>query len=187
VGREGTILWLLWGFVAFCALSAVWAQVSSADALNASYDLFKALVASSALVWAIRSESDASRLMMAFTVGVFHAGALHSFGARFGYIPASMDRDEGVLVNGQSPVMVMFLPLLILLMIKGSKLQRVLACVALPFVLDSIVKSYQRTALVGLLVEALLLFWFLPRRITLRAFPVIVDSRRRIIGSAWQP
>jgi hypothetical protein len=173
VANEGAILWLLWAFVAFCAASAVWAEASAEAALTDSYEMFKTVAACSALIWAICSTEDASRLMTAFTVGVFHAGALHTFGVRLGYIPAIMDRDEGVLNEGQSPVMVIFVPLLLLLIIKGSKVQRIAAAIALPFVLNSIVKSYQRTAFIGVLVELIIMFIILPKRFTLRALPVL--------------
>jgi hypothetical protein len=174
IGREGVVLWMLWGFVAMCAASAAWASVAPEEALAASYEMLKTMVVVTALLWAIRSESDAAWLVTALTVGVVHAAVLHTFGARLGFIPASMDRDEGVLIEGQSPVMVLFVPLLVLLTLRGSGIiQRLLAFCGLPFALNSIVKSYQRTAFVALLAECVLLLLFLPRRITLRLVPLM--------------
>ena len=173
VGREGLILWMLWGFVAMCAASAAWAFVSPAEGLAESYEMLKTMVVVTALVWAIRSESDVEWLVTALMMGVIHAAVLHTFGARLGFIPASLDGGEGVLIEGQSQVMVLFLPLLVLLTLRGSWIQRLLAFGGLPFVLNSIVKSYQRTAFVALLAECVILLLFLPRRITLRLIPIM--------------
>jgi hypothetical protein len=173
VRGEAGILWLLWGFLGVCILSASWAISAPESALLGAYEMFKVLIVASALVWALRTESDISWFFTACIVGVLHAALLHSFGARLGYIPPSLDRGEGVLITGQSQVMVLFIPLLILLSIRGVRLQRWLSLGTIPFALNSIVKTYQRTAFVALLLEGILLLCLLPRRITFRIFPLL--------------
>jgi O-antigen ligase len=172
VNREATILWLVWAFLGVCVLSATWAQVTPSASLDAASDLAKTVLMATALLWAIRSESDLSWLMTAFLVGVLHAGLLHTFGFRLGFLNVVQDRDLGVLIQGQSQVMAMFVPLLIVMIVSGTRIQRLLAAVALPFAMNSIVKSYQRTSFLALLVDAILLLLFLPRRIVLRLLPV---------------
>src|ERR1035441_2533175 len=58
VNREATILWLVWAFLGICVLSATWAQVTSSASLDAANDLAKTVLMATALLWAIRSESD---------------------------------------------------------------------------------------------------------------------------------
>jgi len=69
--------------------------------------------------------------------------------------------------------MVLFVPMLVLLAMLGSKTERILSWLALPFVLDSIVGTYQRTGFVCLAVEGLLFAIMVPRRITVRLLPVL--------------
>jgi hypothetical protein len=170
---EARILWIMWAFVGVCVLSASWAIRSPETAFQGAFQLFKIMVVTSGLVWALRTESDVSWFWTACIVGVLHAAFLHSFGMRLGYISPSLDRGEGVLITGQSQVMVLFIPLLILLSIRGVGLQRWLALVTIPFALNSIVKTYQRTAFAALLLEGALLLWLLPRRMTLRILPLL--------------
>src|SRR5436190_1234143 len=73
VSGETSILWLVWTFLGICALSAAWAEVTSSAALDAASDLAKTVLMATALLWAIRSEADLSKLMTAFLVGVLHA------------------------------------------------------------------------------------------------------------------
>jgi hypothetical protein len=172
VRHEAAILWLLWIFVGICALSATWALVTQSESLNGASDLLKTVLMATALLWAVRSEVDMSWIFTAFLVGVLHASLLHTFGLRLGYINAAQDREYGVLIQGQSQVMAIFIPLIVIVIISGSRLQRILGVVALPFVMNSIVKSFQRTSFLALLVDVMLLLWFLPRRIALRLLPV---------------
>jgi hypothetical protein len=171
VGHEGILLKLLWGVLAVFALSAGWAVVDSQIALDTSWDLCKTIILASALVLAVRSENDMSVLITTCLVGVLHAGFLHTFGARLGYIQEWRDREYGVMVESQSAVMVLFIPLLVLVGMSGSRTQRWLAWCALPFALNSVIKSYQRAAFVGLLVDAAALLFFLPWRVTRRILP----------------
>ena len=172
VGKENRILVLMWVFVFVCMLSATWAEVDSSVAFDMAYELFKTVLVSAALVWALRSTRDLRYFVTAMIIGVLHAGFLHTFGLRLGFISAALDRELGVMLESQPTVMVVFLPLLFLVAAQGKGVQRLLACAALPFALNSIVKSYQRAAFVGLLVDAALLLLVLPKRLVLRLLSV---------------
>jgi hypothetical protein len=172
-GHEGRILVCIWAFAAVCGLSSIWAAVSPREALNATWEITKTLIFASALIWAIESERHVSLLVTTFCCGVLHAGLLHTFGFRLGWITRSMDRDVGVLVESQSAVMLLFLPLLVMLAARASGVQRLIAAAALPFALNSAIKTYNRTAFVGMVVEGLILLLVLPRQVVLRLVPTV--------------
>ncbi len=116
------------------------------------------------VVWTIRTERQLSWLMTACLLGVGHAALAHTFGVRFGYVAASHAREFGVLPDGYSPVMVLFVPTLIVTaMMAANKWQRLLSWIILPFVLNSIVSSYMRTGFVSLGVELVMIFLALPK------------------------
>ena len=176
VGQEAAILWFAWGFVFMCVLSSAWARVSSTAALDFGYDMAKTVLFSSVLVIAITSERSLSIFISACIVGVLHAAALHTFGLRLGFISSGHDREEGVLIEGQSQVMVAFLPLLIVLLIWGNRRERLLAFCTLPLAMNSIVKTYERRAFVAICVEIVIFLLFLPRRNLFRALLVLVAA-----------
>ena len=174
VGNEAFVLWAMWAFVGIGALSAAWAVVSSQIALESIYEVFKTVLVSVFLVRAIRDEKDFRYLILACIVGVWHASALFTFGVHWGYVPSEYGRGSGSAVpDPQTAVLLLFAPMLVLLAIKGSKLERIASWVALPFVLDALVETYERTALVGLAVEGVLLLLLLPKRLSFRLLPGI--------------
>lgn len=175
VGRERAVLWALWIFVGIGALSALWAEISSREALDAIFEVFKTVLMISFLPLIIRNERDMSRLMIAFVVGAWHAGFMFTFGVRWGYIATSFGRGDGSVVpDPQTAVLVLFVPLVCLLIMRGTKLERILAVLALPFVLNGIVETYERTGFVALAVEMLLLLLILPKKTVLRLAPVLI-------------
>ena len=176
VGREGGLAVALWVFVAIGALSSLWAVVSSANALHDIYEMFKTVLLATMLIRAITNERQMRWVIIACIFGVWHAAALHVFGVRLGLISSFLGREEGVLPDYQTGVMVLFVPLLVLLAMLGSKTERILSWIALPFVLDSIVGTYQRTGFVCLAVEGVLFAILVPRRITFRLLPVLAIS-----------
>ena len=112
--------------VRMCLLSSFWALVNSEEAMDSASDMVKTMLVATAFIWAIRSESDLSTFITACLVGVLHAALLHTFGARLGFISSSLDVGEGVLIEGQSQVMVLFIPLLVMVLLRGSRAQQLL-------------------------------------------------------------
>jgi O-antigen ligase len=172
-GRESIPVILLWIFVMIGGASSLWAVHSSSQALNQIYELFKTILMLTFFIRVVRNESDMSALVTACILGVWHAAILHTFGVRFGYVPNAFGKEYGVLPDTQTPVMILFTPLLIVLAVLGSKVQKIISWMALPFVLNSIVSSYMRTGFVSLAMEMGLLVLFLPKRITLRLLPAV--------------
>ncbi len=174
-GREGFVLVALWAFVALAALTGAWAVYSAQEAVDAAWETLKTVLVAALAVRAVRTEDDMSKVMLACIVGVWHAAFMHTFGIRWGYVPSRFGREYGVLPDGQTPVMVLFFPSLVVIAMLGrTKLERFAAWFTLPFALNSIVSSYMRTGFVSLLLEGVLLMLFLPKRITLRLAPAIV-------------
>jgi O-antigen ligase len=173
VGREGWVLWALWVFAAIALLSATWAVVSPTVAFDSAYEIFKTVLFTALLVLTIRTERNLSLLMTATLVGILHASVLSVLGGRLGYVPDLPGRVAAVLPDPQQPVMVIFTPLLLLMAMTRSGAQRWLAWCSIPFVLDSIVGTYERTGFMCLLIQSVLLLFFLPRRITLRLLPAL--------------
>src|ERR1022692_2857592 len=130
VGREGGLAVALWVFVAIGALSSLWAVVSSANALHDIYEMFKTVLLATMLIRAITNERQMRWVIIACILGVWHAAALHVFGVRLGLISSFLGREEGVLPDYQTGVMVLFVPLLVLLAILGSKTERILSWIA---------------------------------------------------------
>ncbi|HWG41262.1 MAG TPA: O-antigen ligase family protein [Gemmataceae bacterium] len=174
VGREGVLLRLLWAFLAVGALSACWAVVSSEVAMVRIWEVAKTVLLASLLPRVLRNERHLSLLMVACVIGVWHAAFMHTFGISWGYVPGSLGREIGVLPDAQSSVMILFVPTLFLFVIFGSTFERVLCCCALPFVLNSIVVSYQRTYFLALIGQAIALLFLLPRRVSIRILPVFL-------------
>jgi O-antigen ligase len=174
VGNEGLLLYFLWAFVAFGALTSTWAVVSSEDALEAIFEVAKTVLLTSLLVCVIRDERDMTIIILTCIIGAWHAAFAHTFGVRWGFVPSTFQRDIGVLPDPQAGVLALFVPTLCLFVIKGSKYERLLAVGALPFVLNSIISTYERTSFVSLLVQLVLMFIFLPKRILLYALPFVL-------------
>jgi hypothetical protein len=171
VGQEGWLIKSLWIFVAFGFASAAWAYDNPQLALNTFYEVFKTALFAALLVRVIRSQRDLSFVIMAVLIGVAHASFMHVFGTRYGYVPPIYGRENGVLPDAQTSVMVIFVPLLLVLAMMGQKYERIVSWLALPIVLDSIVVTYQRTGFVALGVELVLMLLFLPMRIKIRMAP----------------
>jgi hypothetical protein len=172
-GRQ--VLACLWCFAALGALSAVWAVHSSQQAIDSIWEVVKTLVVTSLLVAVVRSERAVRIVVAACVFGAFHAAFMHTFGIRWGYVYRGFAREVGVLPDGQTPVMVLFLPLALVMATMGTSLkERLLGWFALPFILNSIVSTYQRTGFVSIAVEALLLLVLLPKRIVFRLSPVLL-------------
>ncbi len=175
-GREGRIIVMLWVFLAIGFASALWAEVSSQQALDAIYEVFKTVLFVTLMVKAIEREDQLSLVLTACIAGVWHAALAHTFGVRWGYVPNRFGAEFGVLPDVQMPVMVLFVPLLIVIAIFNRGRQRLLAAMALPFVVNSIVVTYRRTGFVSLAVEAALLMLLLPARVKLRAAPFVAAA-----------
>jgi hypothetical protein len=173
VGREGSIIWSLWIFLAIAALGAVFAEYSSAVAFTWLWELVKTVVMATLLVKAIRTEQHVRWLLIACIVGVLHAATLHVVGAKIGYIGLGQSREYGVLPDDQTAVMVCFMPLLIIVASTGqTKWERLLALCTIPMALDSIVNTYQRTGLVCIVAEVGLLVLFSGMRVLWRILPI---------------
>lgn len=169
----GHVLAGMWIFVALCSASAAWAVVSSQSAIGDSYEMFKRALLAALMCRLVRSERDIVWLIWACLIGVFHASLLHIFGGRLGWIPAAENREFGVLPLGQTANLILFVPMLVVLSIMGRGKERLASWCILPFVLDSIVNTFQRMGFVVLVAEAFLLAIYLPRRIVLRLAPVV--------------
>ncbi len=161
----------MWLFVTICAVSALWAVVDSKGALDESYEMMKTALATALMCRLVRSERDIVWLIWACLIGTFHASFLHIFGVRLGFISPSLSREYGVLPEGQTAVLT-FVPMLAILGTMGRGKERLASWCILPFVLDSIVNTFQRMGFVVLAVEVVLLAIYLPRRIVIRAVPV---------------
>jgi hypothetical protein len=168
----GHVLVGMWLFVALCAASAAWAVASSQSAMDQSYEMFKRALATALMCRLVRSERDMVWLIWACLIGVCHASVLHVFGGRLGWIPLSESREYGVLPIGQTAVLILFVPMLAVLGAMGRGVERIASWCILPFVLDSIVNTYQRMGIVVLVVEVVLLAIYLPRRIVIRFAPI---------------
>jgi O-antigen ligase len=142
-------------------------------AWDAASEVFKTILFVGLLTLAVRTERQMSFVMTACVLGVLHAGFLSVLGGRLGYVPNIPGRGAAVLPDPQQAVMVCFMPLLILIAMMRKGLERWFAWAALPFALDSIVGTYERTGFVCLAAQGALLLLFLPRRITWRLSPVL--------------
>jgi O-antigen ligase len=159
VGKEGNVLIFLWAFTAIAITSASWAVYSQQVALMQVFELFKTILFATLLQRVIRSERHVRILGIAFAVGILHAGLMHVLGHRLGFVGSAHIREYGVLPDGQTSVMLLFIPLLLIMAATGKGFERILAFVTLPVALDSLIGTYQRAALVGVVGEiALLVF-----------------------------
>jgi O-antigen ligase len=154
-------------------LSSQWAVISAQIALDAIWEVAKTVIVVTLFVRVIRTEKHMSTVMMACIAGVAHAGFLHVFGTRWGYVNPALARGDGVLPDAQNGVLVLFVPLIVLLAMFGSKKEKILSWCALPLVLDSIVNTYERTGFSALIVEFFLIFLFVPRRQKRQLIPVM--------------
>jgi O-antigen ligase len=177
VGREGLVLKLIWSFAALALLSSTWAVYSSEQAVNAIWEVIKTLLMCSLMVRVIRSEKDMRWLIIACLIGILHASIAHTFGIRFGYVSSSYSRSIGVLPDAQRAVLVLFIPMLVLTAILAKrKIDRLLSCVILPFALNSVISTYERTGFVSLAVELIGILLFVPKRIVMRLIPVVAGG-----------
>lgn len=172
-GSERWIMRFMWAFVAIGALSALWAVESSTIAIVKVYEVFKTVLFVAIIVRLVQTERQMTIVVTALIIGAWHAAFMHVFGVRWGYASSSLGHEVGVLSDPQTGVMILFVPLLLVVAIFGARFQKILAWGALPFVLDSIVETYERTGLAAVALQVLLLLFYLPRRITVRIAPAI--------------
>ncbi|AMV39243.1 O-Antigen ligase [Planctomyces sp. SH-PL62] len=190
--NEGSLLKALWAFVALGALSALWAQVSPEDTITAITELAKTVVLVTLLVRSIRNEKHYSYVITACLIGIAHAAFLHTFGVRLGYVPPSIARSEaGMLPDMHGSVMVLFFPSLVLLSMMGTRFERLLCWLSLPFVLSSIVTTNQRTYFLAMLVESGLILLAVPKKHAIRLLLVFaigggLFAFRLTSGDYWQ-
>jgi O-antigen ligase len=174
VGKENWTLKFLWAFIAIAALSALWAIQSSDVALTAIYEVVKTVVMVSLFVRVIRTERQMTAVVFGCIAGVAHAAFMHVIGTRWGYVSTSLGREQGVLPDSQTGVMVLFVPIVLLLAMLGTRTQKILCWCALPFVLDSIVGTYERTGFTALVIEFVLIFICVPWRQKRQLIPAMV-------------
>ena len=175
LGREGRLLTFLWIFVAIGASSATWAVVSSKEALDAIFEVFKTVLFLSILVCVIKTEKQICWLINACLIGLLHACIAQTFGVRFGYVPTRFGAEYGVLPDTQAPIVILFVPILfITAMMAASRWKKLLSWLIVPFALNSLVSTYRRTPFVSLAAELVLIFLLLPKRILIRVLPVVL-------------
>jgi hypothetical protein len=171
--RERSLLVSLWIFLGVAAIGSVFALISPKLAFVALFEVFKTIIVATFLVLALRTEKQLRYFLLACMVGVLHAAMLHVIGSRLGYIPNSLEREFGVLPDGQTPVMVCFVPLLLVCAATGkTKLEKILAFCTLPIAIDSVVNTYQRTGFVALGAEVALLMLLGGGKVVKRLLPV---------------
>jgi O-antigen ligase len=174
VSSEGNVLIALWVFVAIAVTSAGWAAYSSEIALKQVFELFKTILVAILLPRTVRSERHLRIFMIACGLGVFHAALLHVAGYRLGLVGSAHLREYGVLPDGQTSCMLLFIPVLLIMAGTGTGIERVVGLLALPLALDSLVATYQRAGLVGLVGEMTLLMLFGGFKTIRRIVPVLV-------------
>ncbi len=173
VGHEVRLIVCFWIFLLIASITSLFAEVSVSLAFNDLFEVFKTVLVATFLVRALQSQKDLRIFLIACVIGVLHAAVLHVLGPKFGYLPMSHSREFGVLPDDQTPVMVIFIPLLMVIAATGpGKLERVLAFCALPMAIDSVVNSFQRTGFVALAVEAVVLVFFGGWNILKRLVPI---------------
>jgi len=174
VGNEGRVLVALWVYIAIGALSALWAQVSAQAAIDNIFEVAKTVLLCSLLVVVIHDVRGLSYVMFACLVGVFHAALLHTIGVRLGYVPEQFGRETGVLPESHAAVLVLFIPTMFLLAMRGRRYERILCWCALSIVLNSVVVTYMRTYFLAMCIQLVLLLFVLPRRLTFKLAPILI-------------
>ena len=174
VGREGRVPMALWAFVAVATLTSLWAVHSSEQALTGVYELFKTALTATLLIRVVKTERDVRMIVLACLVGGLHAAFMQVLGPRFGYMPTADPKEAVPLPDPLAPVMVLLLPVACLVAINGRRLERWIAICAVPVLVDGLIVTYERAALMGFAAEIPLLLFFLPRRIVVRAGPAVL-------------
>lgn len=174
VNREGRVLFCMWVYVAIAMATSLWAVESAEIAFSHAYNFSKTVLIASLFVLAVNSAKDMSIIRWACIVGVLHAAFMHTEGVDLGWVSVRYDDEAGVLPDTQGMIMVIFTPLIILTAVLGrTKWERWTCWLILPFILNSIVTTYQRAYFVGLMAQCVALLLFLPRRIVARLAPVL--------------
>lgn len=174
VGNESVPLKALWIFVFVAVASSTWAVVSGAEAIAGAYEVLKTVLIASLVPFVVRTERSADLVITACILGALHACFMHTFGVRLGYVYAGLGREAGVVPDGQTAVMVLFLPLVVVIAALGkNKFQRFCALITLPVAINSIVSTYMRAGLVAIAAELLILLVLLPKRLLLSSVPLL--------------
>jgi hypothetical protein len=173
VGAEGSVLTALWAFTGIGALTSLWAVVDSQLALDTTFELAKTILMISLIVRVIRTEAHLSIVSWACLIGLSHGAFAHTFGVKFGYVPASFALDSGVFPDSQGSVVELFVPMFLLLAAHGTRYERVFSFLALPVVCNSIITTHQRTYFLVMAVECVLLVLLLPKKAVRRLLPIL--------------
>lgn len=192
VGGEIWVIVCLWMFLLIASLTSLMAQVSTVIAFTWLFEVVKTVIITTLLVRALRTERDVRWVMLAFIIGIAHGAAVHVLGPKLGYVSFSRGREYGVLPDEQTPVTLCFIPLLLVCAVTGkTKWEKLMAFLALPLAVDSIVNTYQRTGFVAMGVEFVLIMLFGGGKVFKRLAPLalvggILFVTRMTPDNYWQ-
>jgi hypothetical protein len=144
--------------------------------------LFVALLTS-----CLRKESDFIVFGWACIGGVFHGAFMHVVGTKFGYVPGRFSEEYGVFPDDHNGVLVAMFPLLCMYSLYArTTMQRCLSCLVLALVVVSIVNTYRRTPLMGVVCQAFSLALLIPRQRLLKVLPYVLVASL-VIGIRSMP
>jgi len=146
-----------------CMASILWARQTSlaqSEATNFGKTLlFVALLASS-----LRKETDFIVFGWTCIAGIFHGAFMHVIGTRYGYLPGRFAEEYGVFPDEHAGVLVTMVPLIgMYALYARTSNQRYFSWFALALVVVSIVNTYRRTPLLGLVLQAGFMAMVIPR------------------------
>jgi hypothetical protein len=166
VDDEAKLFRIMCLYTGLALASSVWAVRYPDIAFSFAFGLAKTVFVTLLLVNVAKSPRDVSTLLWAILIGVSHAAFMHTIGAKLGYLPEDLHRDEhGALPDFQGSIMVMFFPSFLLVgLFCKSWWKRSFCLLSLPLIADSIVNTYQRTFVVAAAVQGLYLLINAPGR-----------------------
>ena len=113
------------------------------------------------LVYKVLTDFSQYRIFVhLFIIYCFYIGVLarHNFtGTRLDGVGLADAADSNML----AALMLLVIPYLIILLLSGNKWERIISCIAAPFVVNTFMMCRSRGAFVGIIVEFIVLFIFL--------------------------
>lgn len=163
----------LFVFLGICVITSAWAAVSPGKAFEDTFEFSKIVLFAWLMLRIVQTEKDLRIVIWVALISVWYTAFMARWGTDWGWIDES---EIGIATGGTGTHMMMFLPMLIIMAIFGSKWEKLGAYFIIPFVLDfmPITPEGHRATFLAMCTTVAFLFIFSPNRVRKKSIVPIV-------------
>lgn len=166
----------LFAFLGICVATSIWAAASPGLAFEDTFEFSKIILFSWLMMKIIQTEKDLRIVIWVTLIAIWYTAFMARWGVDWGWIKES---EMGIATGGTGTHMMMFLPMLIIMAIFGSKWEKLGAYFIIPFVLDfmPITPEGHRATFLAMCTAVVFLFVFSPNRVRKKSIvPILAGA-----------